>query len=233
MTRNLKLTVGLLAAAAVATAIVVLAARGDEPNTTPAQAQPGAGTAAGTRDGTAPPLVRPDSHKLSAAADGKVTVVEFLDFECEACGAAYPHVEELRQRYGDKITFVVRYFPIASHPNAERAARTVEAAAAQGKFAEMYTKLFTTQQLWGHQQAPQDQVFRGFATDLGLDLAAYDRKLADPATAARVKQDQQDGITAGVQGTPTFYVNGQQVQARTLGELVTNLQGQIDAALAG
>jgi protein-disulfide isomerase len=227
MTRNLKLTVGLLAVAAVAIVIVVLAASGDEPNTTTAKAETGPAA------GAAPALVRPDSHKLSTAADGKVTVIEFLDFECEACGAAYPYVEELRKHYGDKITFVVRYFPIASHPNAERAARTVEAAAAQGKFAEMYTKLFTTQQLWGHQEAPQDHVFRGFAAELGLDLPAYDRKLTDPATAARIKQDQQDGIAAGVQGTPTFYVNGNQVQGRTLNEMLTNLQGQIDVALAG
>ena len=67
-----------------------------------------------TTAGGSEALVRPDSHRLSTAADGKTTVVEFLDFECESCLAAYPGVEKLRAEYGDKITYVVRYFPIAS-----------------------------------------------------------------------------------------------------------------------
>ena len=129
--------------------------------------------------------MRPDSHKLGVAPDGKVTFVEFLDFECESCRAAFPAVEQLRKDYAGKVTFVVRYFPIPSHFNAERAARAVEAAARQGKFEQMYQKMYETQTEWGEQQVPADDLFRGFAKDLGLDLAAWDKAYDAPATLER------------------------------------------------
>ena len=74
-------------------------------------------------------VVRENSLRLSTAPGATVDFVEFLDFECEACGAAYPAIEQLRQEYGDRVNFVIRYFPVQSHANAERAARAVEAAA--------------------------------------------------------------------------------------------------------
>ena len=89
--------------------------------------------------------VREDSHRLSDVPDGKVTFVEFLDFECEACGAAFPAVEQLRAAYGDRVSFVVRYFPLDGHFNAQRAARAVEAAAQQDQFEAMYEKMYETQ----------------------------------------------------------------------------------------
>ncbi|QOC92811.1 DsbA family protein [Micromonospora craniellae] len=175
-------------------------------------------------------LVRDDSHRLTTAADGKVTLVEFLDFECEACGAVYPAVSELLDTYQDRITFVVRYFPIPSHPNAELAARAAEAAANQGRFAEMYTVLFENQEAWGRQRAPQTETFVGYARTLGLDVETFQRDLDDPATAARVARDRADGETAGVQGTPTFFLNGRQLtEVRTQADM----SAAIDAALAG
>lgn len=171
--------------------------------------------------------VRPDSHRLSTAADGRVTLVEFLDFECEACRAAYPLVERLREEYGDRVSFVVRYFPIPSHFNAERAARSVEAAAQQGRFEQMYQRMYETQADWGEQRVPADEVFRGFAADLGLDLAAYDAAYSDPATLDRVRSDFNDGIALGVQGTPTFFVNDEMVTANSYEDLAEALDSAL------
>ncbi len=81
--------------------------------------------------------------------------MEFLDFECEACRAAFPLVEQLRSQYGDRVNFVVRYFPIPAHFNAERAARAVESAAQQGKFEPMYKKMYETQSQWENRRRQQ------------------------------------------------------------------------------
>ncbi|WP_331753288.1 DsbA family protein (plasmid) [Streptomyces sp. NBC_00637] len=157
--------------------------------------------------------VRDSSHRLTRPAKSELTVVEFLDFECEACGAYYPAVEKLRAEYGDRVTFVARYFPMPGHRNGELAARTAEAAARQGKFEEMYTKLFTTQKQWGESQDWKQDVFRGYAKQLGLDMKKFDAALADPAVAGRVQDDQRDGLGLGVRGTPTFFVDGEMVKA--------------------
>ncbi|SDL28107.1 DsbA family protein [Nonomuraea jiangxiensis] len=176
----------------------------------------------------APQVVREDSHRLQTAADGKVTLVEFLDFECEACRAYFPVVEQLRKEYTGRVTFVARYFPIGSHFNAERAARAVEAAARQGKFEAMYQQMYETQTQWGEKQQPADAFFRKMAEGLGLDLAAWDKAYEDPATLARVKKDAADGEALGVQGTPTFFLNGRRIEPQSADEF----KAAIDAALA-
>ncbi|MDX8030381.1 thioredoxin domain-containing protein [Lentzea sp. BCCO 10_0856] len=142
------------------------------------------------------------------SADGKVTVVEYLDLECPSCRAAYPGVERLKTEYGDRVTFDVRHFPIPSHRNAELAAVAVEAAGAQGKRDDMFRLMFDTQQEWAGQQTSQQAVFLGFAQQLGLDQAAFEQALADPALRERVLAQRAEGSKAGVQGTPTFFING-------------------------
>ncbi|KGN41002.1 DSBA oxidoreductase [Knoellia aerolata DSM 18566] len=174
-------------------------------------------------------LVRDDSHRLGAAGTGKVVLVEFLDFECEACRAAYPLVEEMRATYAGKVDFVVRYFPIDSHANAVNSAVAVEAAAQQGKFEEMYKRMYDTQATWGEQQESKAPVFRGFADELGLDMAAYDKAVADKATLERVERDRQDGLDLGVQGTPTFFLNGKKLEPTS----TQDFRDKIDAALNG
>src|SRR5690606_3415411 len=115
-------------------------------------------------------VLREDDRRLQTAEDGTVTLVEFLDLECEACGALFPIVEQVREKYADKVTFAVRYFP--THANSEAAAAAAEAAGEQGKFEEMYTTMFENQQEWAEQQTSQDDVIRGYAEELGLDMAA-------------------------------------------------------------
>ena len=173
-------------------------------------------------------LVRPDSHMLGPEGDSEVTFVEFLDFECEGCRAAYPVVEQLRDEYEGRVTFVARYFPMPGHFNAERAARAVEAASQQGEFEAMYQRMYETQTRWGEQQTPQDELFASFARDLGLDMRRFSADYTDPATADRVAADVEDGLALGVQGTPTFFVNGKKLEPRSY----TDLTEALDAALA-
>lgn len=213
MSTNLKVTLGIVAAALVALIGIVVTNQGNTPTTAAASEM----------------IVRADSHRLSTAADGKTTVVEFLDFECESCLAAYPGVEKLRAEYGDRITYVVRYFPIASHPNAYNAAHAAEAAARQGKFEAMYKKLFDTATVWGHQQQSQVAVFEGYAQELGLDVTRFKADVASAEVAARVKADAADGESLGVQGTPTFFINGTQFTGRPTYD---GLKAAIDKSLA-
>ena len=212
MNKGLRISLVLVVVAAVA--VIALAnLGGDDSPAVPA----------GSR---AERVVRPDSQRLSTAADGKVTFVEFLDFECEACRAAYPAIEQLRKTYDGRVTFVVRNFPL--HNNSEAAARAAEAAAAQGKFEEMYDKLFETQVQWAEKDSSQESVFFDLAEQLGLDMDQFRIDYDDPATIERIQRDKSDGQALAVEGTPTFFLNGDKVQADSYADLTK----QIDEALA-
>lgn len=167
--------------------------------------------------------VRENSHRLNSVSDSDVYFVEFLDFECEGCRAVYPAIEQLRADYGDRVNFVLRYFPLRSHFNAERATRAVEAAAQQGQLEAMYQKMYETQAEWGEQQIPADDVFHGFAEQLGLDMGAFETTYNDPATLERIEVDIADGVALGVQGTPTFFLNGERIQPRSYEDLTAAL----------
>ncbi|MFB9653385.1 DsbA family protein [Pseudarthrobacter sp. NPDC092184] len=156
-------------------------------------------------------LVREDSHRLTTPATEKAQLVEFLDFECEACRAAAPLVEALKAEYGDRITFVNRYFPLPSHKNSGQAALAVEAAAQQGKYEQMAAKMFETQPQWGEKQDFQNALFRTFAEELGLDMEKYDAAMAAEETKERIRKDINDGKALGVTGTPTFFLNGEKL----------------------
>lgn len=174
-------------------------------------------------------LVRPESHQLSQATGEGVTLVEFLDFECPGCAAAYPAVERLRAEFDGQITYVPRHFPLDIHPNAENAALAAEAAGNQGRFADMYAKLFETHPEWSGGQGDQTATFERYAEELGLDMAQFRADLADPETAERVRNDQDDGLALGVSGTPTFFVNGERYDGPATYE---GLRGAIEKALA-
>ncbi|MGC4971657.1 DsbA family protein [Streptomyces sp. DT199] len=220
MTKNLKISLALVAV--VAAIVAALLAANRTPDASSNASDTGEGKVA-----DASVLVRPDSHRLSTAKDGKVTVVEFLDLECESCRAAFPVVEQLREEYEGRVTFVMRYFPIPSHKNAELAARAVEAAAAQGKLEAMYKKMYETQESWGDQQVSHEKTFRGFAKELGLDMKKFEADWKDPATAKRVEKDRQDGLALGVQGTPTFFINGQRPQIQSEADFKAAIEAEL------
>ena len=182
-------------------------------------------TAATTSDSR---LASSQGRVIGKAGDGGVTFVEFLDFECEGCRAAYPAVEELRERYEGRVTFVARYFPLPGHFNAQRAARAVEAAAQQDRFEQMYQMMYTTQQQWGEKKTPQDDLFRNFARDLGLDMEKFDLDYESEATQKRIDEDLSDGAALGVQSTPSFFINGKRLEPQTFDDLTE----AIDDALA-
>lgn len=201
--KSLKLSVAMIVAVIVAlTAAFVFARSGeDEP--------------AASSDGASEPFVRDDSPRLSSGEDA--VLVEFLDFECEACLAAHPTIKELRSTYGEDVTFVVRYLPL--HGNSMNAAVAADAARMQGKFEEMHDKLFESATEWGHQQTSQAKVFEGYAEEIGLDMEQYRKDIADPKTTARVEQSAEDAKTLGVQGTPTFFLDGEKLEAGTPDDL--------------
>jgi len=132
-----------------------------------------------------------------------VTLVEYGDFECPYCGQAYPVVKELMSRQDETVRLVFRNFPLAEiHPHARRAAEAAEAAGAQGKFWEMHDILFE------RQDALEDENLIAYAAELGLDLDRFQVELAQNAHAGRVREDFLSGVRSGVNGTPTFFING-------------------------
>jgi protein-disulfide isomerase len=137
-----------------------------------------------------------------------VTLVEYGDYQCPYCGAAYPIVKRVQKRLGDHLRFVFRNFPLSEiHPFAEGAAEGAEAAGAQGKFWEMHDRLFE------HQRALDQGHLVEYARQLGLDVARFERDLGDHNFAGRVREDFLSGARSGVNGTPTFYINGRRHDA--------------------
>jgi protein-disulfide isomerase len=163
-------------------------------------------------------LVRPDSPVLGRA-DAPITVVEFVDPECESCGAFHPALKRILKDYDGKVRLVVRYMPF--HPNSRLAASYTEAAGEQGKYWEMQEMLFRRQNEWGeiHGHGPQvaaaaarrepaPVLFERYAAELGLDVARARAAVAENRYAAKVERDMRDGQSLGVSKTPTFFVNG-------------------------
>jgi protein-disulfide isomerase len=151
---------------------------------------------------TLKPPVSAADHRAGPAT-AAVTLVEYGDFECPFCGAADPIVREVRRRLGERLLFVFRHFPLSQmHPHAERAAEAAEAAAAQGKFWEMHASLFRDQ------SALEDVDLLARAGKLALDVGRFQAELEGGSHQAHVRKDFQSGVRSGVNGTPTFFING-------------------------
>jgi len=133
-----------------------------------------------------------------------LTLVEYGDYQCPYCGAAYPEVKKVQKKLGSKLRFVFRNFPITSaHEFAEHAAEIAEAAGAQGKFWEMHDFLFEHQNLLG-----DDSSIFAYGKELGLDVERLAEEVMNNTYSNRIKEDFNGGIRSGVNGTPTFYING-------------------------
>jgi protein-disulfide isomerase len=132
-----------------------------------------------------------------------VTLVEYGDYECPYCGQAYPIIKNIQERLEDKLRFVFRNFPVTqAHPHGQHAAEAAESAGSQNKFWEMHDYLYE------HQQELDDNHLRKYASVLEMDVARFDDEMAKHAHASRVREDFMSGIRSGVNGTPTFYING-------------------------
>ena len=132
-----------------------------------------------------------------------VTLVEYGDFECPHCAAAYVIINKVQQTLGDELRFVFRHFPLTQiHPHAEPAAEASEAAGAQGQFWEMHHVLFENQPMLDSLHLTM------FAKELGLDVERFSRELAAGIYRERVREDFFSGVRSGVNGTPAFFING-------------------------
>ena len=144
-----------------------------------------------------------DDHVLGRS-DALVTLVEYGDYECPHCGRAYHVVKAIRGHLGAPLRFVFRSFPLSQiHPFAEQAARAAEAAANQGQFWGMHDALFE------NQERLHMTDLRGYAAALDLDLERFEHDLHSEAVAARIRRDVASGLQSEVQGTPTFFINGE------------------------
>jgi protein-disulfide isomerase len=154
-------------------------------------------------------LLDPPREKVAVAgspakgpASAPIELVEFADFQCPFCLRAYPTVNEVLSRYGDKIRFVYRHYPLSSHPNARPAAEASECAAEQGQFWQYYEKLFADQTRLSGEGLKQS------AAALGMDMSRFNACVDSHKFQDRVEHDIRDGNEAGVSGTPAFFING-------------------------
>jgi Na+/H+ antiporter NhaA len=151
--------------------------------------------------------IDPDRHHVRGPNDAPVTLVEFGDFECPYCGQAEPVIRELLSSFGDDLRYVWRHLPLNDvHPNAQLAAEASEAAAAQGKFWEVYDALLS------HQGALTPRDIGDHARELGLDIDRFWDEVRRHEYAPRVAEDVASADASGVSGTPTFFINGRRHQ---------------------
>jgi protein-disulfide isomerase len=206
------------------TVAVVLMSRPSTSNNAPAQspsqtvtqrmpAQPGA----------------PSPH-TKGGASARVTLEEFSDFQCPACGGLAPGLRRVVADYGDRARVVFRHFPLQMHKYGFLASRAAEAAGQQGKFWEMHDLLYENQKQWSDSMEPRVQ-FDSYATRLGLDVQKFKADMERQDLADRIKADVMRGNSLGVKGTPTVYLNGRELVP---GQLVTEdiLRREVEAALA-
>lgn len=144
---------------------------------------------------------------VQGPSDAPVTLLEYGDYECPHCARAYPVVRKVKERMGDQLRFAFRNFPLTeSHPQAEHAAEAAEWAADQGSFWEMHDTLFEHRR--GGRDALGDAALARYAADLGLDSGELEAALREERYRPRVREDFMSGVRSGVNGTPTFFING-------------------------
>jgi protein-disulfide isomerase len=208
MGREAKILIGIAVAVAIGvSAMIVISASKNKPATPSAEGSQ---------------LVKSDSHQTKPGA--KVTLVEFGDIQCPACGQAQPIVEQIEKQYPDQVNVVFRHFPLRSiHKNAEVAAQAAEAAGEQGKFFEMTSLMYAKQTEWSNDANPLPK-FESYAQSLGLDVAKLKAAVEAKKFTELIKRDENDASALGLNSTPTFYVNGTQVQT-------SQLKATVDAAV--
>jgi len=153
-------------------------------------------------------------------AGSKVTLIEYGDFQCPPCANTYPIAKAVSEQYKEQLQFVFRNFPIStSHPNARAAAGTAEAAGLQGKYWEMHDKIYASQTEWSELTGTdRTKFFEKFASDLGLDINKFNKDIASSSVSDKINLDYAIGKKAGVEATPTFYLNGVKLDPSVYGD---------------
>jgi len=169
--------------------------KSEHPNTTPA---------------SKPLLPQARRDHIQGPIDASIALVEYGDYECPYCGEAYPIIKAIQERLGDRLCLAFRNFPLVnSHPHAQHAAEAAEAAGVQGKFWQMHDLLFE------NQNALDDEDLAQYATALGLDICRLIGEVVAGTHTGRVREDFRSGARGGVNGTPTFFINGVRYDGET------------------
>jgi protein-disulfide isomerase len=166
------------------------------------------------------------SDHIKTAADPKATLTEYGDFQCPACGQFYPIVSAVLEQYGGNLSFEFKNFPLPMHPYAIPAAKAAEAAGQQGKYFEMYDKLYQNQDAWAQSSAPQ-AFFNQYAEELGLNMDQFKKQMRSSILSDHIKAQQKEAMDKGFTGTPSFELNGEKLEFTTYEEFI----GKIEAAL--
>jgi protein-disulfide isomerase len=149
-------------------------------------------------------LPDPERDHFQGTIDAPIALLEYGDYECPFCGEVQPIVKEIQRRLGDDLRFAFRHFPLTNvHPHAEHAAEAAEAAAEQRSFWAMHETLFA------NQDALDDEALAEYAAALGLNEMRLIQEVISGAHAERIREDFRSGVRAGVNGTPSFFINGQ------------------------
>jgi len=160
-------------------------------------------------------------------ADAAVTLTEYSDFQCPACGQFFSVINDLMSEQGDNIRFEYKHFPLISiHPYAVPAAKAAEAAGQQGKFFEMHDKIFENQQIWSASAAPQ-AFFNTYAEEIGLDMGLFKRHMRASLIADKIESDFNEARELKLTSTPSFFLNGKKMEFTTY----QDFRDQIDAAI--
>jgi protein-disulfide isomerase len=165
--------------------------------------------------------------------DSKVILIEYGDFQCPSCGGAHPQIKEITEEYKDKILFIFRNFPLTTiHPNARASSAAAEAAGQQGKYWEMHNLVFEKQDEWkaltGQERTDK---FVSYALSLDLDKNRFVADMASASINQKISFDQALGKKSGVDATPTFFLNGEQLDSEISGSLVQGDTEKLKALL--
>lgn len=153
-----------------------------------------------------------ESDWTKGSPDASAVLVEYGDFQCPACAAFYPIVNGISDELGDRLLVVYRHFPLRKiHPQAQLAAQAAEAAGRQEKFWKMHDVLFERQDEWADNRGARD-VFLRYAEEMGLDRERFEADLDDKAIKDKINEDLRSGSALGITGTPTFFLNGEELQ---------------------
>jgi protein-disulfide isomerase len=155
-----------------------------------------------------------DFEHIKGNPDAKVTLTEYSDFECPACAAFQPALNEIMTEFASDLKFEFKHFPLPMHTLAIPAARAAEAAAQQGKFYEFHDLLFKNQTVWSKSANPMVS-FMQYAEELGLDTAQFKRQYGSSLIKERIQAEQTEARKLGLTGTPTFFLNGVQMKIET------------------
>lgn len=164
----------------------------------------------------------PENTAVKGRQDAKVYLVEFSDFQCPACKAYQPIVDSILKKYGDRIAFGYRHFPLPQHQFAKLAAQAAEAAGEQDKFWEMHDYLFA------NQERLSDELIKEGGRAIGLDEQKFGAALNSSKYNDKISKDLALGQRLGVDSTPTFFLNGRKLNLGSLSSLEKSVEEAIN-----